>query len=149
MHFVCICMKCTFLAHWPAFLFGPRVFPHPHGASLGSGQAPWRACYGRSKSLELASNHGNAFRLAEPRRTVETPQCTFLSAAAVSCLDHDVPHALKLPTWRQPRHNSNRISSSSPFAAATDGSSMRLRVCACFLLTLGIGTNASSGERCN
>ena len=66
-----VCMEFTFFfVHWPPFLFWPRVFSRglgcgacrgpacTHGASLG----PGRACSGHSKSRELASNHGIAFR---------------------------------------------------------------------------------------
>ena len=68
-----VCMEFTFFfVHWPPFLFWPRVFSRglgcgacrgpacTHGASLG----PGRACSGHSKSRELASNHGIAFRRA-------------------------------------------------------------------------------------
>ena len=51
----------------------------------------------------------------------------FCSAAALSCLYHTLPQALKLSTWWQPRCNSSRTSSSSPFVTATNGAS----VCAC------------------
>ena len=73
---------------------------------------------GRSKSRNLASNHGIAFRLAEPRRTMETPQDFFCStadvaAAVVSCMHHTVPQALKLSILWQQRLNSSRTSSDS------------------------------------
>ena len=45
-----------------------------HGASLPPPVVLRGACSGCSKSLELASNHGIAFRLAEPPRSIETPQ---------------------------------------------------------------------------
>ena len=37
---------------------------------------------GRSKRRDLPSNHRIAFRLAEPRRTMETPQIEIFAAAA-------------------------------------------------------------------
>ena len=75
-------MKCTFFSH-----IGP-FFPSGRGSfsSLGCGARGSRvltgkvwvpavlrgSCSGRSKSLELASNHGTAFRRAKLRKTMKT-----------------------------------------------------------------------------
>ena len=69
---------------------------------------------GRAKSRHLASNHGIAIRLAEPRRTMEIPQCSIF---ALLLLYHAVciTPSLKLSssTLRQTLSNSSRTSSSS------------------------------------
>ena len=83
-------MKHTFLHISPFFSSGRGPFlalsaaGHAGGVcSRGKLRAPAAlrgACSGRSKSLELESNHGIAFPLAEPRRTMETPQCCTILA---------------------------------------------------------------------
>ena len=66
-------MKRAFVPSRSAFLPRSRVFSRAlgcgarrgaactPGASLGPGRAPWRVVPGRSKSCELASNHGIVF----------------------------------------------------------------------------------------
>ena len=44
---------------------------------------PRGARSGRSKSLDLASNHGIAIRSAEPSKVIETPKCRFFSFFAL------------------------------------------------------------------
>ena len=83
--YMCICIKCTFFAHWPAFSplateysralgCGARRGPPVHFPQLRAPDGLRRARSGRSKSRELASNQGIDFRLAVPRRTWETPR---------------------------------------------------------------------------
>ena len=74
-------MRCTFSAHWKAFLFWPRVFSRAlgsgarggarvhRGASLGHGRAPWRVLW-VFKSRELALFHRIAFLDAEAPSTM-------------------------------------------------------------------------------
>ena len=61
---------------------GPRVLT---GETLGPGRASAARALGVQKSLGLANNPGMAFRLAEPRRTMETPQFWFLRFLLCCC----------------------------------------------------------------
>ena len=126
-----------FFIHGPPFLFRPRVFPRALscgarrgaactlGACFRSGWAPWRVP-GRSKSLVLASNHGIAFRPAEPSKAMETPSHVFVSAQLLYLLQ--VPHQpSNVYTSTQPRYNSSHASSFS----LCDNHEMIMRVCVC------------------
>ena len=124
-----ICMNCTFSHIGPPFSSGRGSFlarsavghaggPPVHLAQIWAPAGLRGARSGRSKSSELASNHGIAFRLAEPQNN-GNPINFF--AAAVSCLFHTVPPALKLSTLWQPRYNSSRIAG---FLVTADGRSV-------------------------
>ena len=80
----CICTKCTCFARLHALLGRPRVISRALGCGARRGAActPRRKCWSRagsvarswcSKSRDPANNHRIAFRLDEPRRTIETP----------------------------------------------------------------------------
>ena len=56
-----------------------------HGASLGPGRAPRGACSGRSKSRNLASSHGVAFR-ARAEQGDGNPTCQLFCSTAVKAL---------------------------------------------------------------
>ena len=74
------------------------------------------ACFGGSKSPNLASNHGIAFRQARDQAH-GTPQilffslCALLLCTSICYKDHTSPQALH--TLTQPRYNSSRASSFS------------------------------------
>ena len=141
---ICICIQWYVLnvlcSHWPICLFWPWVFSRDlgcgarrgavctHGARLGPGRGPWPVLWASKVAQAGKQTRDFAFRLAEPRRTMEPPpKSDFCSVVAVSCLYHTVPQALKLSTWWQPRCNSSRTSSLPPFMTTADGASL----CAC------------------
>ena len=76
-----------------------------------------RACSGRSKSLDLASNHGIVFRPAERSKAMETPipgtrGIHFCWLCYSMCyMSHTSPQNAYI--WTQPRCNSSRSSSLS------------------------------------
>ena len=80
-----------------------------------------------------------AFRLTEPRRTMETSYFTDACSAALLRLYHvSIAPCLKPSScllWWQPRCNSSRTSSASPFVTDTDGASVCVRFVPCFLST--------------
>ena len=72
------------------------------GARRGAACAPRRKCGSRPGSVasrELASNHGIASRLAEPRRTMETPQFKILLCCLLlqyhACITPSLKFSLK------------------------------------------------------
>ena len=111
------------------------------GASFGPGRAPWRVLW----ALKVARAGKQSRDSIPPRRASQdngnpTMLYDFGSAAAVSCLCHTVPQALKLSNWWQPRYNGSRTPSSSPFATATGGASVRMSYVVCaFLFPVDVG----------
>ena len=79
------------------------------------------ARYGRSKSRDLASNHGIAFRLAEPRRTMENPQLKIFALMLLLC------HVCVTP-FLKPSSSGSQGTSSSSFC---NGHGRCISVCAC------------------
>ena len=83
MCFFCICTlfsgaRGSFLVRSDAgHAGGPPAY---HGASLGPGRTP---CSGRSKSGNMASNHGVAFRGGRPEQDNGKPTCQLFCSTAV------------------------------------------------------------------
>ena len=135
-------LYCTFACTSPPaaglfsrFLLGRTQEPRPYTAVHFWAPAGLRgACSGRPKSRELAVFQGIAFRLAEPRRTLENPQkkCQPFLSAALSYLYH-VSQALH---FDKSQYNSSRTSRFA-FVTATDGACVCARVCAMFPVVLG------------
>ena len=121
--------KCIFsLAHRRPFLFpvagrssvaghagGPRIHTRRTFAPP-AGLRGARALGGVQKSLDVASDHGIAFRPAEPSKAMETPKISFFFCFSLCCCFCYKCHSSlqKLYTLPQPRYNSSRFSSFSP-----------------------------------
>ena len=134
-------MKWTVLVHWPVFPIWPRVFccalgcgarfPHVWGPVGLRGSRPRR-----SKSGELASTNGIAFRLAEPRRTMETPQFNgFALLLCHVCIASSIKLSSSLLCCS---HGTTAVAHQAlPFVTAMDGASVCVLVWAMFPVYLG------------
>ena len=87
---------------------------------------PRGARSGRSKSLDLASKHGIAFRPAEPSKVMKPPKCHF-RCICYKC--HTSPQ--NVYTLTQPRYNSSRASSVTLGDGHEQHCFKLLRVCEC------------------
>ena len=143
--YMCMYDKACFFAHGPAFLFWPRVILALSAAMQVLVPVGLRgACSGRSKSRDLASTQRIAFRLAEPRGTMEPHMLIVWPFALLLRLYRVViTSSLKLLSCLLcGSHGTAAVAHETlPFVTATDGASVCVRAClchVCFLSTSGI-----------
>ena len=133
-------------AHRRRFLFWPLAFSRALGcgarrvaactlgASLGPGRGPWRVLCAFKVTRELASNHGIAFRLTEPRRTTETPNCKvfapLLLLYALSCLHYTASLMLSISLLCVSHGTTIVAQQAPPVVTGTDGAD-GASVCSC------------------
>ena len=133
-----------FFAHWRPFLSRPWVFPRALGcgarrgpactlgASLGPGWTPWCVLLAFKFASDLVSNHRIAFRLGEPSRSMETPNC--LLFCFFSFFHHCFVLLLFLKYDSSPRRLGSGGTTAAarqafPFVTATNASSACVRAC--------------------